>query len=357
MTNPRIRNLAKILVDYSIKIKKGDTIKISFGIEALELAKECYKLILKKGAFPIANIQAPGFAFSYYSLATDEMLKKHPKIAEFEAKHTDGIISIGTEYNTKEFSNIDPKKIALRSKVIRPISDIYLEKDNWVGLEFPTNALAQEAEMSLEEIEDFVYKATILDWKKESKKQDRLKKILDKGKDVRIISNDTDITFSIKGRQGIKCDGHRNMPDGEVFIAPVEDTVNGFIRYTYPAIYNGKEVEDVYLEFKDGKVIRAKAKKNEDFLHAMINTDKGSKYLGEFGIGVNYGIKKFIKNILFDEKIGGTIHLALGMAYKEGGGKNDSALHWDMIKDLRKGGEIQIDGKSIQKNGKFLFTL
>jgi len=184
-----------------------------------------------------------------------------------------------------------------------------------------------------------------------------LKKILDKAKHVRITSPDTDLEFSIKDRKAIKCDGHRNIPDGEVFIAPVKKTVNGYISYSFPAIKSGKEVDGIKLKFKNGKVVKASATKNEKFLKEMINMDKGSCYIGEFGIGMNYGIKKFIKQILFDEKIGGTIHLALGMAYKEGGGKNESALHWDMIKDLRKKGELYIDGKLIQKNGKFTFKL
>lgn len=357
MVDNRIKKLADILVNYSIKIKKGSVIKLNFGMDAYPLAHECYKLILKKGAIPVPNVLVPGFAYTYYKMATPAQLKTKPVIAEFEANQVDGVISIGTEYNTKEFTNIDPKKIAMRSQIVQPISEIYLKKDNWVGCEYPTHALAQDAEMSLEEFENFVYSSTNVDWTKESKKQDKLKKILDKGNKVRIVSADTDITFSIKGRQGIKCDGHHNMPDGEVYVAPVEDTTEGYIRYTYPAIKGGKEVEDVYLEFEKGKVVKATAKKNEDFLHAMLDTDKGARYLGEFGIGTNFGIKSFCKQILFDEKIGGSIHLALGMAYKKGGGRNESAIHWDMIKDLRKGGELWIDDKLIQKNGKFTFKL
>jgi aminopeptidase len=208
--------------------------------------------------------------------------------------------------------------------------------------------------MSLDEFEDFVYNATNIDWKKESKKQDKLKRILDKGKMVRIVGEDTDLSFSIMGRKALKCDGKHNMPDGEVFIAPVENSTNGKIAYSYPAIRLGKEVDGIKLEFKNGKVVKFSARKNESLLRESLNIDSGAKRLGEFGIGVNSGIKKFIKQILFDEKIGGTIHLALGMAYKEGGGRNKSAIHWDMIKDLRKGGSLYIDGKLIQKNGKFV---
>ena len=355
MTDPRIKKLADILVNYSIKIKKGDTIQLSFEAKAKPLALECYKLILKRGAFPLVKTAMEGFGYAYYKLASKEQLKKFPKLAMYEAKNIQGSISIGGEYNTKEMTNIDPKKVAERRKVTRPISDVHIKRNNWVICQYPTNALAQDAEMSLEEFEDFVYSACIKDWTKESKRQDKLKKLMDKTKKVRITAKDTDITFSLKGRQGIKCCGTRNMPDGEVFAAPVDDSADGYIKYTFPAIYGGREVSGVYLEFKKGKVVKATAEKGEKFLKQMIATDKGSCGLGEFGVGVNYGIKKFVKQILFDEKIGGTIHLALGMAYPEGGGKNKSAVHWDMIKDLKKGGAIYFDGKCIQKNGKFTF--
>lgn len=354
MVDPRIKKLAGILVNYSIKMKKGDVIEVSCGPAAAPLALEVYKLILENEALPMLNVGLPGAAYQYYKLATDDMLKTFPKIRMYEAEHTAGSISIGTDYNTKEFTNIDSKKIALRRKVIKPIQDKEMEKDNWVICEYPTDALAQDAEMSLEEFEDFVYSATNVDYEKMDKDQDHLKKLFDKGKTVRIVAKDTDLTFSIDGRDAIKCAGNRNIPDGEIFMAPVDDSANGHIAYSFPAIRGGKEVDGIRLEFKDGEVVRASATKNEDFLLEMIKTDEGAKRLGEFGIGLNFGIKKFIKQILFDEKIGGTVHLALGMAYKEGGGKNDSAIHWDMICDLRNGGELYLDGKLVQKNGKFL---
>lgn len=354
MVDLRIKKLADILVNYSINVKKGNKISLNFGIEAKELALECYKLILQNEAFPLIRVSVPGFGYQFYKLATDKMLIKKPEMELYRAKKLDGTISIGAEYNTRELTNIDPKKISLRSRTVKPISNIILKKNNWVICEHPTDSMAQEAEMSLEELQDFVYSACLQDWKKMSKKQDKLKKILDKGNKAQIIGDNTDISFSIKGRQGIKCDGHRNMPDGEVFIGPVETSTKGYIQYSFPAIKNGVAVPDVRLEFKNGKVVKTKASKNEQYLQQMIKTDPGACRLGEFGIGLNFGIKKFIRNILFDEKIGGTIHLALGMAYKEGNGKNESAIHWDMIKDLRQGGKIIIDGKVIQKNGKFL---
>ena len=355
MLDEREKKLAKLLVEHSIKVKKGDIIKINSGVEAATLVNEICRLILEKGASPRVNVDMPGFAYTYYKHAPDNVLKMEPKIAKYEAEHTDGVIGIYTNRNTKELNTTDPMKAAARRKLTKVISEITLKKDNWVIFDYPTDALAQDAEMSLEEFEDFVYGACLIDYKALEKIELKQKKILDEGKTVRIVSPNTDLTFSIDGRQGITCLGKRNMPDGEVFIAPVEDTTEGFIEYDFPAIYGGREVDGVRLEFKKGKVVKATAKKNEKFLHQMIDIDEGARFLGEFGWGDNFGITKHVKQILFDEKIGGTIHLALGMAYKEGGGVNDSALHWDMIKDLRKEGTLFIDDKPVMKDGKFLF--
>lgn len=355
--DPRIKKLASILVNHSIKIKKDDIIEVNCGPEAKELVNEVAKLILLKGGFPRISCGVEGLSYTYFKYANARQLSAVPELRIYEAKKIAGTISIGSEYNTKELSSINPEKMVMRRKATKLISDIILKKNNWVICQFPTHALAQDAEMSLGEFEEFVYKSCIYDWNKEEKRQEKLKKILDKGSEVHIIGNKTDLKFSIKGRTGNKCYGTRNMPDGEVFVAPVETSTEGYILYDYPVCVYGKEIDQIHLEFKKGKVVKATASKNQEFLRKMIKLDPGACMLGEFGIGTNFNIKKFIKNILFDEKIGGTIHLALGMAYKEGGGKNKSALHWDMIKDLRKGGAVYIDGKCIQKNGKFTMKL
>jgi aminopeptidase len=353
MVDQRIKKLAEIFVNYSVKIKKGDTVEISCGPEAQPLVLELSKLILQKGAVPLIRSGIPGTANVYYKYASEEILKRFPKIAMYEAKNCDAWITIGTEYNTRELSNIDPKKMAIRGKVARKISDYIVNKDNWVLFEFPTNALAQDAEMSLEEFEDFVYDACVVDWEKEAKRQQKLMELVDKTEKVRILHDDTDLRFSIKGKKAIKCCGHRNMPDGEVFTEPVKHSVNGHIKYSFPAIKGGREVDGIRLEFKDGKVVKATAEKNEEYLKTMINVDEGASYIGEFGIGVNYNIKKFVKQILFDEKIGGTVHFALGRAYAETGGENKSSIHWDMIKDLRNGGKVYFDDKLVMENGKW----
>jgi len=355
MTDPRVKKLASILVNHSLGVKKSEKVLITSSSElAKPLVLEVYREVMKKGAEPMLNIAFEEAAEIYYKLATDEQLKTFPKIAAYRARNIDCVVNIRASVNKKALSNIDPSRIAMRSKVMSPISDIIVNKKRWVLCNYPTNALAQEADMSLEEYENFLYKATNIDWNKVKKEEMKLKRALDKAEVVRIQGEDTDLTIGIKGRESIPCFGTCNMPDGEVFMSPLEKTAEGHIYYEMPAIYQGREVTGIRLKFRAGKVVDASADKNEEFLIAMLDTDRGARYLGELGVGVNYGIKKFSKDILFDEKIGGTVHLAVGRSYEEAGGKNKSAIHWDMIKDLRRGGTLSLDGKVIQKNGKFL---
>ncbi len=353
MTDPRILQTAKILVDYSTKIKKGEKVRINTDPSSAPLAKEIYKLCIQRGAYPSVNCSLPGFSYAYYKYASNEQLKKFPEVSMYEAKKTQAWITISGEDNTREFTNVNHEKLALRRRTTNKLSEWILNHTRWVGFDYPTNALAQDAEMSLEEYEDFVYGAVLLDWKKWSKRMEKLRDAMNKTNEVRIITDDTDLKMSIKGRNAVIGDGRYNMPDGEVFTAPIVESVEGHINFQYPAIYNGNEVEGVRIEFKNGKAVNEKATKNQKFLTAMLNTDKRARYLGELGIGANYGITKFTKNILFDEKIGGSIHIAFGSAYKECKGTNKSALHWDMIKDLRQGGKLYFDGRLVQKNGKF----
>lgn len=355
MSDPRVVKLADILVNYSLEVRKGERVIINSSSElAKPLAMEVYKKVLKAGGHPTVNIAFEEMANIFYSAASKEQLLDFPKVKMFEAKNADCVVSIRASVNKRAMSNIDPKAISMRSKVLMPIQEEIVNRKRWVICNFPTNALAQETDMSLEEYEDFLYSATNINWDKVKKEEMKLKRVLDKGKLVRIVGKDTDLTIGIKGRKAILCCGKRNMPDGEVFLSPVENSVEGQIYYDLPAIYNGKEVLGIRLKFKKGKVVQASAEKNEEFLLAMLDTDKGARYLGELGIGTNYGIRHLSKDILFDEKIGGTVHLAVGRSYKDAGGKNVSAIHWDMIKDLRSGGAIYVDGRLIQKNGKFI---
>jgi len=354
MIDPRAKEAARILVEHSTRVKAGDRVLIDFDLAAKDMALEAYRLCIVKGAYPMLRPTVPGASFIFYKNASEKQLKHFPIIAEFEAKNSDVLIPIGAEYNTRELTSINPELIAMRKKVTRPISEYIVDSLRWVIYEYPTSSLAQEADMSLEEMEDFVFSATNIDWKKESSRMKKLKELLDRAKLVRIRAPDTDLALEVAGRNTVIADGRHNMPDGEVFTAPVETNVNGHIQFTYPAIYGGRGVDGIRLEFRKGKVTKAAATKNEEFLKKMLAMDKGAGYIGELGIGTNFNIKRFIKNILFDEKIGGTIHIALGNAYKECKGTNKSALHWDMIKDLRKGGEVWFDDTLVQKGGKFL---
>lgn len=356
MADPRIEKLADILVNYSVGVQKGERILVAGGYLARPLIEEVVKRVALAGAEPITRVGFESVNSLFLNNASEEILSRTDEVYLDMLKKCQGLISISAPENTKFMSNINPEKLKMRSKASMPISEYVMGGNvRWVGCNFPVNALAQDAEMSLAEYEDFVYGATNIDWLENSRYQDKIKAVFDAGSEVQLIGPGTDLKFSIAGRPGIKCDGHFNMPDGEVFYAPIENSANGYITYDFPAIRQGKEVTGIRLEFKDGKVVNSSATKNEDYLLSCLNTDEGARFIGEFGIGVNYGIQKFTKDILFDEKIGGTIHLAVGRAYPESGGKNVSAIHWDMIKDLRKDGKILLDGKVVAENGKFVF--
>ena len=357
MVDERIKEVAKILVDYSVKVKKGENVIVSGTTEASELMKEVYKLIIQKGAYPTLKAGLPGTSYIYYKYASDEQLKKFPEISFYEVKKTQKYIGIISDNNTRELSNVDPKKIATRQKVTHSISDYIVNRKDKIRrctTIFPTMALAQDAEMSLEEYENFVYGSMLQDWNKLKKRFVKIQKILNNAKEIKIIGEDTDLKLKIYKKSFIVDAGEENFPGGEIFCAPEPKSVEGHIRFTYPAIKSGVEVTNIYAEFKKGKCIKATADKNEKFLNTMLNMDKGSRYIGELGIGMNPNVTKFTKELLFDEKLIGSIHLAFGMAYKECGQPNKSALHWDIVKDLRKNGKIIAHGKVVQKNGKWL---
>ena len=356
MGDPRTRKLASILINHSLKVKKGDVVLIVASSElAKPLVLDVYIEVMSAGGHPLTSIGFEETQNIFYALASRAQIEHFPKTRMYEAKNVDCVVNIRATANKKALSNVDPGLLSKRTRVLRPIGEEIVNRKRWVLTNFPTNSLAQEADMSLAEYEDFLYGATNIDWKGVKAEEMKLKRRLDRAREVRIKGKETDLTLGIKGRKAIPCYGDRNMPDGEVFLSPVEDSAEGYIYYDMPAIYQGREVTGVRLKFSAGKVVDASAEKNEEFLMAMLDTDRGARYLGELGIGVNYGIKKFSKDILFDEKIGGTIHLAVGRSYEDAGGKNISAIHWDMVKDLRKNGAIYLDGKMIQKNGKFLF--
>ena len=365
MKDPRHEKLARLLTEYSVALKPGDVVAIQGDASTAPLMRECYRAALRRGAFVYVDARIDSLAEIFYAEANPDQLKWVSPFAKFKFTKADALISFWGEENTKALTNVDPKRLAATSSARKAVNKIYMDRSasgalRWVGTQWPCNASAQDAEMSLTEYEEFVFGAGHLDdrdpiaaWKRISKDQQALTNFLNKSREVRIVAEDTDIRYSCKGRKWINCDGHYNFPDGEVFTGPVESSVEGHVKFSFP-VHGGREVHGARLTFERGKVVKAEAEKGQDFLRAMINMDGGSCYLGEGAIGTNYNVTRYTKNTLFDEKIGGTIHLALGAGYTETGNKNRSGLHWDMVCDLRKGGELYIDGNLIQKDGKFL---
>jgi len=366
MIDKRLEKLAYVLIHHSLRIKKKDLFVISGSPVATPLIKEVYKQAVQAGAYPFTRIGISGLAETYYKYASEKQLKYVSPIAKFEIEKIDARLAIISSENTKSMTNIDPKKQAISSISMKDIHQTFLERAakkelRWCVTQYPTNAAAQDADMSLEEYEDFIFKAAhvekkdpIAHWKKVFKEQENIRKLLDSKKQLHVLAKDTDLTVSVANRKWINCYGRENFPDGEVFTGPIENSAEGHISYSFPVSHGGREVDDIQLWFKKGKVVKARASKGKKFLNSMLDMDKGSRYIGEFAFGTNYGVKKYTKNTLFDEKIGGTIHLAVGSGYPETGSKNKSSLHWDMMCDLRKYGEVYADDDLIYKNGKFL---
>ncbi len=296
----RIIQFAKTLVDYSINVKKGELVMVDSSSLAQDLILEVYKNIIQKGAYPITYIDLPGMGKIYYENASEEQLKAFPDITWYKVTHCQAEIGINAPRDTKELKNINPNKISLRSKTTNKISDYIVnekEKMRRCTTDFPTKALAKDAGMSLKKYQDFFYNAVNQDWNKESIELKKIHSLFKDADLIQIKAPGTNISMSVKGRPLIIDDGHENMPGGEMFYAPVRETVNGYVKFTYPAIRSGNEVKGIKLTFKDGKVIKATARHNEKFLKAMLDTDECSKYVGELGIGCNTRIDRFTKNL------------------------------------------------------------
>jgi aminopeptidase len=361
--DPRVAKLAKVLVNYSIALKPGDQFVLRTSPLAEELNLAVYEEAVKAGAHVFVQQSMPGADEIFYKYASDTQLDFISPVRRLITETFDASLYIEAEHNTRSLSGIDPTRMARARKAGAPLSKISMERSargelRWGLTVYPTHAMAQDADMNLADYREFVYGAGMLNaddpvafWKAEGVKQAKLTKWL-KGRDKAVLKgSNVDINLSIKERTFIPCDGKYNFPDGEIFTGPVEDSVNGWIRFRYPAIYDSQEITDIELWFENGKVVKETASKNQELLTALLNTDAGSRNLGEWGIGTNYGIQRFTKNMLFDEKIGGTIHFAVGAGYPESGSKNESGLHWDMLCDMAES-EIVVDGDLFYKDGK-----
>ena len=360
----RIKKHAEILVKYSLELKEGESVRISCESVCLPLALAIYEQVVEIKAFPDIHLKIPESEEILLKKGNKDQLGYYPKSSITAVKEFDAYITIIGTLNTRFLSNIDSKKQKLRIQGSKTISELYNlriknKEARWVGTMYPTQAFAQEANMSLAEFQEFVYSSCkinefnpIAEWEKINKTQHQICEYLNTKSTYRIKAKDTDLVMSIKGRRWINCCGKVNFPDGEVFTGPVENTVNGYISFNQLALFQGKEIENVRLTFKDGKVVSASASKNEDFLNEILNTDAGARFVGEIAIGTNYEIKKMIKHMLFDEKIGGTIHLALGQSIPKSGGVNQSLIHWDLLLKMDEG-QIFADEELIYENGIF----
>jgi aminopeptidase len=366
MSDPRVTNLAKILVGYSTEVKEGEVVAIDGETAAAPLLLAVYEEVLQAGAHAVMNVALDGQIAAYFKHAADPQLEWISPFAEWMVDNVDVRIAIGASTNTRELSGVPPEKQTKRQAATGPLMTRAMKRAaegdfRWVYTLFPTSAYASEAEMSLADYEDFYYGACLASdsdplsaWKRASEETVRLAEWIEGHEEVRITAPGTDITLGVAGRKFIPCVGDHNMPDGEFFTGPVEDSVEGEVSFHLPAVIGGREVSGVHLKFESGRVVDASADRGEEYLIKLLDTDEGARTLGELGIGTNYSIDRGTREVLLDEKLGGTVHMAVGAAYPESGGTNDSAVHTDLVCDLRLGGKLEVDGVVMQEDGKFI---
>lgn len=366
MTDIRIQRMAQVLVCYSMGVKQGDRLAIQTSPLAAPLVREVVREALRAGAYPETFISVPGLREIMLKEGSDGQLSYVPPAFRMIIEEYETQLQIMADENTNNLSGVDPARIAFAQQAMRELAETYMRRTadkslRWSIALFPTDAHAQDANMSRSDFEDFVYGTCFLNdedpaarWQELSQKQERFVQWLKGKSTISVRGQDTELTLSIAGRDFMNDDGHYNLPGGEFFTSPVENSANGYIRYSFPASFNGRSVEDVRLRFENGVVVEAQAAQGQDYLEQMLSIDEGAKRLGEFAFGNNRNVDRCTKNILFDEKMGGTIHLALGNGFAEVGGQNHSALHWDMVCDLRQGSEIRVDGELFCKDGEFV---
>ncbi len=382
MRDPNVTKLADVLVNFSTRVKPGDLVRISGDPVAMPLLEALHEAVVRAGGHPYLKCAPADCRDFFLQEASDAQLEHLNPILLKEAEVIDVSIGLWADVNTKSATRLDPRRAAKAGAAQKPVRELFFKRAaahespqdhpgvrplRWVGAQYPTQASAQDAEMSLREYCDFVFKAGLLhledpaaEWEKVRVRQQRVADYMTGKQEMRFrTANGTDLCVNIGGMRWINCWGESNFPDGEVFTGPnlkaKDGGVNGLVRYSFPAVYQGHEVDDIEFVFEKGSVVQAKAGKGSAFLTAMLDQDPGARFVGEVAMGTNYSIKQYSKNTLFDEKIGGTFHLAVGAGYPETGNMNQSALHWDMVCDMRAGGTIEVDGEVIQRDGKFLF--
>ena len=359
---------AQILIEHSTNVQPGDLVAITTTTAAVPIVQALFELVLDRGGYPHVLLDFPSQDEIFFAHANDDQLASIPRFHKMALEEFDVLIKIRADTNTRSLSNIEPERQAARQRGIAPLLEAQMRRGadkslRWMSTLYPTNAYAMEAEMGFEEYKDFVYRACHADadtvdpvayWQGVQRDQQRIVDRFEGGNIVELRGPNVDLRLSIKDRKFRNASAQHNLPDGEIYTGPVEESVHGWVRYTYPAVYQGRIVEGIEFRFEDGKVVEASAERNQDFLLQMLDTDPGARYLGEFAIGTNFEIDRFTRNILFDEKIGGSFHTAVGAGYPETGSRNKSIIHWDMICDLRDDSEILVDGEVVYQNGYFI---
>jgi aminopeptidase len=355
MFDRRWSHLGEILVNYSTRTQASDRLLITMmELETFPLTLAVYEHAVRAGAYPQVQFASAYLERALLTYGNKELIARVPDLEWSGMEWADAYVGLRGARNPHELAGISPERLAAHKRALGAISALRNEQTRWVLVRVPNESFAQAAGMSLAAAMDFFFDATLRDWEEESRRYRRIRDKFQAAAQVRIVGRDTDLTFSTAGRTYVVGDGHINIPDGEVYTAPVDDSAEGVIAFEYPGLYAGRSIERIHLEFRAGEVVAATAASGEEFLQRILTIDDGARRIGEFGLGVNDGIERFVGDILFDEKIGGTIHLALGRAYAECGGTNQSALHWDLVKDLRTEGAIELDGRRVLENGHFL---
>jgi aminopeptidase len=354
--DPRVDEYARLLVERSVGVRPGWQVNIRSTPLARPLIEAVIEQIARIGAYPLLNLSFESIGGPFAREAPIEVLRRPAPLQERIWREADALISIWAPERTDEGADLSDERKAATQQAAAPLRERTMSMSvPWVIAEWATPATAQEAGMTTAELEQFIFDAVLLDWDAAAERMRAIADVFDAAETVRIVGDGTDLTLSLAGRQGELEDGHINMPGGEVFYSPVEDSAEGTIVFgEFPAVYFGNEVNGARLVFDAGRIVDATAVEGEAFLLETLDTDDGSRRLGEFGIGCNPGIRRFMKSVAFDEKIDGTIHLAVGNSYTSNGGKNESAVHWDIVKDLRRGGRLYADGRLVQEAGSWL---
>jgi aminopeptidase len=356
----RLEQYANLLVDDCVGVQADWQVLVRSQPLGRPLFEEVMRQIGKRGAYALPRLSfglggTGGLESAWVNAAPEDLLDTVPDVDRYTLETIDCFIAILAPENTREGADIPPDRIARIQTAYRPVTMAFMSHEKpWVGCQYPTQALAQDAGMTLEQFEDFLYGAVLIDWDALESEMRTIADRFDAADEVRIVGEETDVRFSLAGRLGRVSGAGANMPSGEVFYSPVEDSADGVITFAeYPGCYLGREVYGIRLRFSEGRVVEASATQEEGFLLEVLDTDDGARRLGEFGIGCNPGIQRHLKNTLFDEKMEGTIHLALGQSYPDTGGTNESAIHWDVVKDLRQQGRVELDGELVQENGRW----